>query len=206
MSNILQPLDRTCFGVDKHVSRQKLATSFAEEILPSKQEFFTVYMSNRNHAYNPEVIADSWKRAGIFPRNQLLALNNFRNQMNLPLLDEVPPTDAENQVTENAKKKKLPPSDQTRSKLDSTHSATPVFNNRRSKRIYMRNHPRECLRALKRAHDETEKLLAEIVLTQQNLIRATNQLDEMKRKQYTKRPRVTNNQNNPTGDMHEQGS
>lgn len=104
MSNILQPLDRACFGVDKQASRQKMATKFAKEITASKRAFFNVYMSDCDHSYNSKVIAGSWKRAGIFPRNQSLAANNFRKQINLPPLDELPPTDTENQVTKNVKK------------------------------------------------------------------------------------------------------
>lgn len=115
--------------------------------------------------------------------------------MNLSLLDEVPLQGAENQVTKNAKTS-LPPMDQARSALVFTHSITAVFNNWRSERAYTMNNPHECLKAQKRACDEGGKLSTKLALTQQNLNRATDQLDETKGKQYTaKRPRVTSDQN-----------
>lgn len=87
----------------------KTQTKFAEEIPASKQAFFTVYMSNRNRAYNLKVIAGSWKRAGIFIRNQLLT----------PSLDEVLLTNVKRQVTENAKNSLS--TDQAKLALDFTH-------------------------------------------------------------------------------------
>lgn len=132
-------------------------------------------MSNHNSAYNPKVIDGGWKRAEIFSRNQLLAINSLWRQINLPILDEVPPTNAE-------KARNALSTDRTRSALDSMHLITPVFDNWRSERMYMMNRLQVCLRALEKAHDEIRKLSGELALTQQMLNSVTNQLDEIKRK------------------------
>lgn len=69
MSAILQRLDLACFGVAKQLIQQNKATKIAERTPAPKRVLLTIYMSNHNCAYIPKVIASSWKRAEIFPRN-----------------------------------------------------------------------------------------------------------------------------------------
>lgn len=47
MSNVLQPLDRTCFGTAKQHYRRDVAYNFAEGLEPSKLQFFETYMRVR---------------------------------------------------------------------------------------------------------------------------------------------------------------
>ena len=85
MTNILQPLDRSCFGVAKQDFRAENTGAFAEGFQSSKKSFFETYLSIWSKAFSEYSIKGGWKRTGIYPRNKHLAIRKFCQQMNLPL-------------------------------------------------------------------------------------------------------------------------
>lgn len=101
MSHILQPLDRSPFGVAKQSYRRQIAQNFAEGHSPAKRHFFQIYNHLRPTVYRPEVIKGGWKRAGIFPRCPDIALQAFNHYMNrshptLPTLQPDTPISSSN--------------------------------------------------------------------------------------------------------------
>ena len=82
ISNVLQSLDRACFGVAKQLFRGQIALNFMDGLPPSKRHFFQTYDCLRERIYSKTVIKASWRIAGIFPRSPETAILGFQKQMN----------------------------------------------------------------------------------------------------------------------------
>ncbi|RPA92635.1 hypothetical protein L873DRAFT_1779160, partial [Choiromyces venosus 120613-1] len=66
MTNVLQPLDRGCFGLAKQKYRAFISEGFLEGLTASKQLFFKGYFEKRDKSFSKRVILGSWKKAGLF--------------------------------------------------------------------------------------------------------------------------------------------
>ena len=56
MTNILQPLDRSCFGHAKILFRRRISNNFCAGLSPTKAHFFETYMNIRKEAYSSKTI------------------------------------------------------------------------------------------------------------------------------------------------------
>ena len=54
MTDILQPLDKSCFGHAKLLYRRQISHNFCAGLSPTKARFFETYMSIRKEAYSPK--------------------------------------------------------------------------------------------------------------------------------------------------------
>ena len=86
MTNILQPLDRSCFGHAKILYRRQISHNFCAGLSPTKARFFETYMSIRKETYSPKTIIGSWKRCGLLENNPEVALGEYRRQMHHDIL------------------------------------------------------------------------------------------------------------------------
>ena len=81
MTNILQPLDRSCFGHAKILFRRRISNNFCAGLSPTKAHFFETYMNIRKEAYSSKTIIGGWKRCGLLENNPNVALSEYRRQM-----------------------------------------------------------------------------------------------------------------------------
>ena len=81
MINILQPLDRSCFGHTKTLYRRQISHNFCAGLSPTKARFFETYMNIREEAYGPKIIIEGWRRCGLLENNPDVALSEYRRQM-----------------------------------------------------------------------------------------------------------------------------
>ncbi|VVT46233.1 uncharacterized protein SAPINGB_P001112 [Magnusiomyces paraingens] len=188
MSNVLQQLDRSCFNTDKQGFRRQTAIDFPEGLSPSKRTNFLSYMRKRNMAYSRNVITEGWKLSGIYPRSVTTAINFFRRQRNLPILEntsELPSKVQNSEVNTNQSSTNPAPSP-----VHSAPSETPIFVNWRAERMYMMRHPKECLKALKRSREDLALLTTQLAQVQQELAITNNKIRDLQKDESRKRPRV----------------
>ena len=81
MINILQHLDRSCFGHTKTLYRRQISHNFCAGLSPTKARFFETYMNIREEAYGPKIIIEGWRRCGLLENNPDVALSEYRRQM-----------------------------------------------------------------------------------------------------------------------------
>ena len=81
MTNILQPLDRSCFGHAKILFRRRISHNFCTGLSPTKAHFFETYMNIRKEAYSSKTIIGGWRRCGLLENNPNVALSEYRRQM-----------------------------------------------------------------------------------------------------------------------------
>ena len=81
MTNILQPLDRSCFGHAKILFRRRISNNFCAGLSPTKAHFFETYMNIRKEAYSSKTIIGGWRRCGLLENNSNVALSEYRRQM-----------------------------------------------------------------------------------------------------------------------------
>ena len=81
MTNILQPLDRSCFGHAKILFRRRISNNFCAGLSPTKAHFFETYMNIRKEAYSSKTIIGGWRRCGLLENNPNVALSEYRRQM-----------------------------------------------------------------------------------------------------------------------------
>ena len=81
MINILQPLDRSCFGHAKILFRRQISHNFCAGLSPTKARFFETYMNIREEAYSSKIIIEGWKRCGLLENNSGVALSEYKRQM-----------------------------------------------------------------------------------------------------------------------------
>ena len=81
MTNILQPLDRSCFGHAKLLYRRQISHNFCAGLSPTKARFFETYMNIRKKAYSSKTIIGGWKKCGLLENSPDVALNEYRRQM-----------------------------------------------------------------------------------------------------------------------------
>ena len=81
MTNILQPLDRSCFGHAKILFRRQIFHNFCAGLSPTKTPFFGTYMSIRKEAYSSKTIIGGWRRCGLLENYPDVALCEYRRQM-----------------------------------------------------------------------------------------------------------------------------
>ena len=184
MTNILQPLDRSCFGVAKQYFRAENTRAFAEGFEPSKRSFFETYLSIRSRAFSEYVIKDGWKRAGIYPRNKHLSIWEFRRQMNLPLDGSSP---AAVPVVEN----------HLRGEQDIDEDITdPVVANptwRAAWASLLSRNTQIAIATCKRYYDQSKDAEARLAILDTQLQSTQNQLAELQQKQSKKRTRIPRN-------------
>ena len=98
MTNILQPLDRSCFGHAKILYRRQISHNFCAGLSPTKARFFETYMSIRKEAYSPKTIIGGWKRCGLLENNPEVALSEYRRQMHHDILMPEDPVQEESVI------------------------------------------------------------------------------------------------------------
>lgn len=190
MSNVLQPLDRTCFGTAKQHYRRDIGYKFAEGLEPSKLEFFESYMRVRITAYTPKTIVGGWKKSGIFPRDPEVAAKSFRVQMNKDLNPSVAPTPSNLPPASNSEIEAQPTTE-----MDSPSSVTPRQNNWRSVRMsLLKRSPVEIVRVVKKDRAGEAEAHTRIAMLEQELARTKNQLSHLQRDRST-RPRLNTDKN-----------
>ena len=81
MINILQPLDRSCFGHAKILYRRQISHNFCARLSPTNAHFFETYMNIREEAYGPKIIIEDWRTCGLLENNLDVALSEYRRQM-----------------------------------------------------------------------------------------------------------------------------
>ena len=81
MTNILQPLDRSCFGHAKILFRRRISHKFCAGLSPTKVRFFETSMNIRKESYSSKTIIGGWRRCGLLENNPNFALSEYRRQM-----------------------------------------------------------------------------------------------------------------------------
>lgn len=179
MTNILQPLDRSCFGVAKQMYRHNMSYSFADGLSPTKQLFFNNYMSLREHAYSSKVIKGGYSKTGLIPLNKSVAISAFNDQMNINMVTHIPEVNSPNNLSLQTNK-------------NSENDPSYPFTRHAKRQAILREDKSVLVARLEIEQEKVEGLQAENAVLEKRMKRMKNQIMELKRQKNTKRPRISN--------------
>ena len=184
MTNILQPPDRSCFGVAKQYFCAENTRAFAEGFEPSKKSFFETYLSIRSRPFSEYIIKGAWKRAGIYPRNKHLAIQEFQRQINLPLDGSSP---GRLPVVEND----LRAEQVVDEDINSSVIANPTW--RATQTSLLSGNTQIAIATCKWYYDQSKDTEARLSILDTQLQSTRNQLAELQQKHSKKRTRISRN-------------
>ena len=98
MTNILQHLDRSCFGHAKILHRRQIFYNFCAGLSPTKAHFFETYINIRKEAYSFKTIIGGWKRCGLFPNNPDVTLSEYGRQIHHGVITPEDPVQKESVI------------------------------------------------------------------------------------------------------------
>jgi len=182
MTNILQPLDRSCFGVAKQYFRAENTWAFAAGFEPSKRSSFETYLSIGSRAFSEYIIQGSWKQPGIYPRNKQLAIREFRRQMNQPLDGPPPDKPAEEEARTD--------------RVSDEDIATPVIADppwRTVRASLLSGNAQTAIATCKRYYHRSKDTEARLAILDTQLQSTRNELAELQRKKSKKRTCIPRN-------------
>ena len=108
MTNILQPLDRSCFGHAKILYRRQISHNFCAGLSPTKARFFETYMNIRKKAYSSKTIIGGWRRCGLLENSPDVALNEYRRQMHHDVVTPKDPVQEKSEIEPEVSKNSIP--------------------------------------------------------------------------------------------------
>lgn len=81
MTNILQPLNRYCFGNAEIQFRRKIFHDLGVDLSLIKAKFLEACMRIRNQTYSPKTIIADWKRFRLLENSLEVALAEYKRQI-----------------------------------------------------------------------------------------------------------------------------
>lgn len=189
MTNIIQPLDRSCFGHAKILFRRHISHNFVTGLNPKKAHFLEAYMRVRKQAYSPKTIIGGWRRCGLLEKSPNVALIEYRRQMHHRI---VTPHDSaqEESVIETGINENFTPKTQTKRlmrkedpKITREQFLLKSISDLKKKNRKLQYDNRQLQRIASNA--TTSKQIIEI-----QAIRVRNELEEEKKKHSRKRTRI----------------
>ena len=99
MTDILQPLDRSCFGHAEILYRRQICRNFYAGLSPTKAHFFETYQSIRKEECSPQNhYRKGWRKCRLSKIDPDIALDKYKRHMNHDIITPEHPVQEESVI------------------------------------------------------------------------------------------------------------